>query len=206
VRDALPAFAAGRLGGAEEAAVRAHLDACAECAAERDIVIALGASRAAAPPGLAARIGAELARAPHGSRGVSRTIRWIGVGGLAAAAAMALLLAWPDRPSAERVSTARVAAAPAPAASDPFMDDALLDDAAARPLVIALDRAIDDATLAEPTPDIAGDADATVAPLAMDVGQEMGDWPGADGVSAGEAVLHDLTYEQMELLLSEMDT
>lgn len=208
VRDALAALAAGRLDDGRTAAIEEHVASCAECAAERDLARALLASRVAAPAGLADRITRELARRAHGRRNAPGALRWIGAAGLAAAAGMALLLAWPDARSVERQQTARVAAdAPAAVVEDPFMDETLLDASPVRPQAIALDRAMDEAARLERTAaETPGRDETAPAPLAMDVGSELGDWPGADGVSAGEAVLDQLSYEQMQLLLSEMDT
>jgi len=53
VRDSIPDFAAGRLSPAEAAAVQAHLDGCADCRAEAELVGLLFAGRPAVPAGLA---------------------------------------------------------------------------------------------------------------------------------------------------------
>lgn len=86
----LPDWVAGRLPSGEARAVAAHVDACAECAAEAGLLRALLAARPEAPRDLAPRVSAALRDdepvAPRG-RAVRRWPRW------AASAAAVLVLA-----------------------------------------------------------------------------------------------------------------
>ena len=211
VRDALPALARGTRGDAEAAAVRAHLAGCDECADAWAVVDALSAARVDAPAGLADRVSAELKRrgavATAKSRGVTRPVRWMGGLGLSAAAVLALVMAWPNRDGDD----ARVIDLATPAVlSDPFLNEELFG--ATTPVEAETDGLIRVAA-AElenlPAPIAAelgaGESD-DVAPLAMDVGSRLGDWPGVDGMSAGEMMIDDLSIEEMELLLTEMES
>lgn len=204
VRDALPALARGALDAGDAAGVRAHLAGCAPCAAEWHAVSALAGAKGRAPAGLGDRVSAALAR-PH-RRPLPRPIRWLGGAGVAAAAMIALILAWPNRP-ADDAGSVQVALADVTAA-DPFLDDELFDDGGALPLDVELDEALRDVEAADGLAAASAEdaAAPALAPIAMDLGDERGDWPGADGASAGAMMLDDLTYDELELLLSEMET
>ena len=209
VRDALPELARGALGDAEAAALRAHLAACDDCADAWAVVGALAAARVAVPAGLADRVTAHVAG--RARRGVARrrsvAVRWLAGAGLVAAALTALVVGYPDRDEAE---IAAVTPAQAPAAADPFLDARLFGGTT--PTEAELDglirvAALDPASL--PSEGVAGeslDDTADLPPLALDVGASLGDWPGADGMSAGDVMLDQLTYDEMQLLLTEMET
>ena len=209
VRDALPALARGTLGTAEAAQVRAHLAGCDECADAWTVVDALAHAHVTAPKGLADRVSAEVARR-RGSRstGASRPVRWLAGGGLAAAAVIALLLAWPNR---DEVSSDRtIELATVAAVADPFLDEELFG--ATTPTEAELDgmirvAATDTASLPQAivAEEMTGVPDEVPA-LAMDVGSPLGDWPGVDGMSAGVMTMDDLSYEEMQLLLTEMES
>jgi hypothetical protein len=82
IRELLPGLAAGRLATAEAAVVETHLDRCADCRAELDLVRLLYATRAEVPAGLLDRVTrASIVRRP------ART--WWGISA-AAIAALAL--------------------------------------------------------------------------------------------------------------------
>lgn len=87
VRDRMPELAAGLLADEEAVPVERHLDACAACADEREVVLFLRAASPEPPPGLEARIVRTVrAGAPAASRG--RTVPSFAI---AAGAAFALL-------------------------------------------------------------------------------------------------------------------
>jgi len=208
VRDALPALARGSLGDAEAARVRAHLAECDECADAWTVVEALAYAQITPPAGLADRVSGEVARRrTAGSRRVATPMRWLGGAGLAAAALIAALIAWPQAGNDD----ARVIdLATTPTVVDPFLSEELFG--ATTPTEAELDAEIrvaaDDASSLPA--EFAGEEetgdDADIAPLAMDVGSPLGDWPGADGMSAGEMMIDDLSLEEMELLLTEMES
>lgn len=183
VRDALPALARDRLDSARAAGVRRHLAGCADCRAELELVSALATSQPHAPDGLAERVSAGLAArgaTTSPAAGPSSTTRpwrrrapWLAVG-LAAAAVIALVLAWPR--GAERTPEPVVATAAADRATSP------------EPLALA-------------------DPDEGHGPVAPDFGVGgAADWPGANGVVGGSVTLDDLSYEQMEALLKELES
>ena len=212
VRDALPALARGALDDAEAAEVRTHLAACDECSDAWAVVGALAAARVSAPAGLADRVSAEVKRrGAHGSGAPRRSVRplhWLGATGLAAAAMIAAVLAWPN---ADAGDATRTLALPETATlADPFLQEELFG--ATTPTEAETDGMIRVAAadLANLPAAIAAELDAgeteDVAPLAMDVGSPLGDWPGADGMSAGEMMIDDLSIDEMELLLTEMET
>lgn len=82
VQDLLPELARGGLDGTERAALEAHLEDCAECRAEYDVVRAVSASVPAVPGALAARV-------LSATRARPRARRWGSPGQLAAAATLA---------------------------------------------------------------------------------------------------------------------
>ena len=84
VRDAIPDFVAGRLPGADSASVQSHLDGCAECRAEAELVGLLFAARPTVPAGLV-----ESLEVQARSRRPAVTRPWWG---LAAAAVAAVAL------------------------------------------------------------------------------------------------------------------
>ena len=210
VRDALPALARGTLGDAEAARVREHLAGCDECTDAWTVVGALAEANVAAPAGLADRVSAELKRrgtvvsAPRRST----PARWLGGIGLSAAAVLALVFAWSNRDADD---TRVIDLATPTVAADPFLEEELFG--ATTPSEAELDgmirvAATDAGSLPEEivAEDPENESVADIAPLAMDVGSPLGDWPGADGMSAGEMMVEDLSIEEMELLLTEMDT
>lgn len=81
VQEAMPDFAAGRLPADGLRAVEAHLDGCADCAEELEIVRLLMAGTATAPEGLADRIVVALERRPRRA-----TRPWWGLSAAAVAA------------------------------------------------------------------------------------------------------------------------
>ncbi|MGH7471075.1 MAG: zf-HC2 domain-containing protein [Longimicrobiales bacterium] len=82
IQDLLPDLLANRLGALEAAALRGHLQSCAECREEFEVVTAVAESRLAVPAGLETRIG-------HAVRGrVPVRTRWP----IAAAASVAVAL------------------------------------------------------------------------------------------------------------------
>jgi anti-sigma factor RsiW len=83
-RELIPDLVGARLSAAEASRITAHLETCAECRAEADLVRLLFAARPAAPSGLSDRIRA----AAHAYRHPGRRPWW----GLAAAAVAALAL------------------------------------------------------------------------------------------------------------------
>ena len=221
VRDALPALVRGTASDAEAAALREHIAGCETCGAEAGIAQALARVSAlessAVPAGLAERISVELERrhsaGVRARSGLPRPIRWSAGAALAAAAMIALVLVWPERAerggddSPGRVSAtdddpAIAALAGSPAEADPFLDDGLFAEDA-----VPLDAELDD-VLEGVDPAALGvmGGNGAVPPLAMDIGAPTGDWPGADDAIAGAVLLDVLTYEEMRLLLSEMDT
>ena len=220
VRDALGPLARGAVPEAEVTILRAHLAGCAECAAARRIVEAIQAAREPAPAGLAQRVSGTLeqavARSGSASTGrpirrLPRTIRWTAGAGLAVAATIAVLLAWPER-APDGTATRGLAFdqdSATAGATDPFLDDALFAGDAA-PLDARLDdvlAGVDPVAVGLVEPVEAFDTESEALPsLAMDLGSPLGDWPGADGTTAGALMLDDLTYEEMQLLLSEMET
>jgi anti-sigma factor RsiW len=129
VREALGAYVLGALEPDEEAAVRAHLAACPECAAERDALaelpalLALGERAAAQPPlspAVEERVLDGFARAhrpPRRRRRPWRLALGAAVAGAAAAIALVLALGGPSapapRPRAYDVALRGTAAAPA---------------------------------------------------------------------------------------------
>ena len=216
VRDALPALLRGSPTAAETQALREHVAGCAGCAAEWRIAEALHTSREDAPDGLAARVSAALSQSPArvgtpASRTLPRAIRWSAGSATAAAATIALILAWPERApeeSASRELALGGAQSTSPSETDPFLDEDLFA-ADAAPLAAQLDDVLEgvDPAVVAPGESSAGAAYGDGVPLlAMDLGSPLGDWPGADGTTAGAMTLDDLTYEEMQLLLSEMDT
>ena len=72
--DRLPDWAAGRVAGPEAAAISAHVQTCADCAAQAAVLRALVASRPAAPAGLSERISLALEQPSHGAPRAST--RW----------------------------------------------------------------------------------------------------------------------------------
>ncbi len=88
-RDDLPLHAAGALDGERMRDVERHLQACAECRAESEL-IALLRTPLAAPTGLAARIGGAVAAAP--AIGAPRYLRLAVAAGIAALALTATVL------------------------------------------------------------------------------------------------------------------
>ncbi len=137
-RERLPDRGRGRLAPREEAALEAHLTACADCASEARLVGVLLASRPAPPPELGTRIrvavsadaaGRQLAKL--GGRG-PRT-RWLGVPRWILAATAALVLAlgtglyWHDVTGGGAGDVGAVALGDA--ALDPVPDPWIDDDA-----------------------------------------------------------------------------
>ena len=84
-REWIPDLVGSRLDAAEAARVSAHLDTCADCRAEADLVRLLFAGRPDAPAGLSTRIRAAV----HADRQTTGRHPWWG---LAAAAVAALAL------------------------------------------------------------------------------------------------------------------
>lgn len=205
VRDALPALARGALDGPAGAATRAHVETCAACAAELALARMLVESSVAAPRGLADRVLAD-ARTRRGYGGLLTRRSLVGVG-IAAAAVLALVLVPSgDAPDANTaVPGAAVAAGPSDAVgtADPFLDDDVLEDGDA--VALELGPIAEQAAQEEAARVEAADEEA-IPPLAMDLGERRGDWPGADGASAGAMTLDDLTIEELELLLAMMET
>lgn len=210
VRDALPALARGAVAAEEAAALREHIAACEACADAWSVVETLGAARITAPPGLAARVTDELARRRAAGRlsgrGMARPVRWLAGAGIGVAAAIGLVLAWPDsRDNAGPPDTAAMAGT-----RDPFLDEQLFGETT--PVEAELDgmirvALIDSAGTLDDVVLVSEDATSTeLPPLALDLGSPAGDWPGADGLTAGAATTDDLTYEQLELLLTEMES
>ena len=72
----LPDWVAGRLPSEEAGVVAAHVDACAECAAEAVVIRALLAARPEAPRDLAARISAALRDEESVALAAGRVRRW----------------------------------------------------------------------------------------------------------------------------------
>jgi predicted anti-sigma-YlaC factor YlaD len=56
VRDVLPELVAGTLSSVDEAALRSHLQSCADCQAELELVTAVSRARLTVPDGLHARV------------------------------------------------------------------------------------------------------------------------------------------------------
>ena len=204
VLDRMPALARGELRDDDAAAVRAHIATCDDCADAWAIVDALAAARPAAPAHLADRVSAAVARR-HAVGPRRRAGRWLAGAGLAAAAVLALVVAWPDG----AVDDARtIALAPEQfVETDPFLEAGLFG--ATTPTEAELDGMIRVAALSD------GDAlpaatlpeiDENVPGLAADVGPALGDWPGADGMSAGMMLVDELSYDEMQMLLQEMTT
>lgn len=86
----LPDWVAGRLPSEEARAVAAHVDACAECAAEAGLLRALFAARPEVPRDLAPRVSAALRDNEPVVRRARRVRRWPG---WAASAAAVMVLA-----------------------------------------------------------------------------------------------------------------
>lgn len=84
VREAIPELVAGGLGSDERADVAAHLETCADCQAEAELISLLAASRPEPPTGLSLRIQRSVGR----RRPMVRHPWW----GLAAAAVAAVAL------------------------------------------------------------------------------------------------------------------
>lgn len=207
VRDALPALARGTLGDAEAAEVRAHLATCDECADAWTVVEALAHARPAVPAALSDRVSAELKRRGPAVRTarIARPMRWLGGAGLAAAAVIAALIAWPETDNDPARTIDPVAT---PAGADPFLNEDLFG--VTTPTESELDGEIRVAAADEgslPAEIVAEEElGSELAPIAMDVGSPLGDWPGADGMSAGEMMIDDLSVEEMQLLLAEMES
>jgi hypothetical protein len=87
VRDRMPELAAGLLVDEEADPVERHLDACAACSDERELVLLLRGTAPAPPPGLDARIG----RAVRTGATVAARRRTVPSFAIAAGAAFALL-------------------------------------------------------------------------------------------------------------------
>jgi anti-sigma factor RsiW len=209
VRDALPELARGTLEPDEAAAIREHIATCDACGEAWSVIGTLSAAQVTAPPALAARVTDELARrrAAGSLRGrVPTPVRWMAGAGVAVAAVIALILAWPEGNDAERA----LDMLPVAEADDPFLDQELFG--ATTPSEAELDGMIrvalnDSAGMLDDVVLVTDDAaDAGLPPLALDLGSPAGDWPGADGMTAGIAMTDDLTYEQLELLLTEMES
>lgn len=99
VRDRIPDFVGDRLAPSDAAAVRAHLDECAECREEAALVGLLFASRPRSPDGLASRIEESL---PLARRSAARP--WWGVAAAAVAAlALGIGVISDGTPAAEEV-------------------------------------------------------------------------------------------------------
>jgi hypothetical protein len=185
--------------------VRAHIAECDDCADAWPIVDALAAVHPAAPAHLADRVSAAVARR-HALAPRRRTGRRLAGAGLAAAALLALVVAWPDD-AADRDARTIALAPEQVVPTDPFLEAGLFG--ATTPTEAELDGMIRVAALSD------GDAlpvaavpetDADVPGLAADVGPALGDWPGADGMSAGMMLVDELTYDEMQTLLQEMTT
>jgi anti-sigma factor RsiW len=109
IPDRLGAWLAGTLPDAEAAEVRRHLDSCAGCADERDLLregmsVVPRLPVADARPGFAARAAARAAR----PRPLAAWLRWALAGGVAAAvAAAAVLIARPSRAPGDEIVVAQ---------------------------------------------------------------------------------------------------
>jgi hypothetical protein len=113
IQDQLPDLAAGRLGEAERAGVEVHLRGCAACSEAFETLCLLAAAPVEAPAGLEGRIQAAVrsgsaaapladARPSTGRARPGQRRRWMApVWGLAAAAAVALLMGRTLLPSAD---------------------------------------------------------------------------------------------------------
>ena len=84
IREAIPDYVASRLDAEALDAVEAHVDACADCAAELELVQAVYAGRPRVPAGLSARVRAAV----EGDRATMQRPWW----GLSAAAIIAVAL------------------------------------------------------------------------------------------------------------------
>lgn len=205
VRDRLPALARGELREDDAVVVRAHVVACDDCGDAWAIVEALAAARPAAPAQLADRVSAAVAR--RRTQPSRRHVgRWLGGAGLAAAAVIAFVIALPDGAADDERTIAL--AQEQVVATDPFLDTELFG--ATTPTEAELDGMVRVAALSEdgdvmPVPTVTT-ADPDVPALAMEVGPALGDWPGADGMSAGLMLVDELTYDEMQMLLEEMAT
>ena len=203
-RDLLPALARGELREEEAAAVRAHIGACDECADAWAVVESLAAARPAAPARLADRVSAAVAQRPVAAPRRSLMGRLAGAG-LAAAAVIALVVAWPDDVTEDG---AVVSGRERVVEADPFLDGEIFG--ATTPTEAELDgmvrvAALSSADDALPLP-AAIAADEDVPALALEVGPALGDWPGTDGLSAGVMLVDELTLDEMHLLFEEMTT
>jgi anti-sigma factor RsiW len=110
--DRLGAWLAGTLPEAEAAEVRRHLDSCAECAEERDLLregisIVRPLPATDARPGFAARAAARASDSRPRLLS-ARWLRWALAGGVAAAAAAAaVLIARPARAPGDEIVVAQ---------------------------------------------------------------------------------------------------
>lgn len=205
VRDQLPALARGELAETDAAALREHVAACDECADDWAVVEALALATPVAPVRLADRVGTAIAQRKLVAPPRRRAARWVGGAGLATAALLALVIAWPER-APDEARTIALAQEQA-AATDPFLDGEIFG--ATTPTEAELDGMVRVAALPQndalpvPTEEVTAE---DVPPLALDVGPALGDWPGADGMSAGMMVVDELTYDEMQILLEEMAT
>lgn len=205
VRDLLPALARGELRDDEAVAMRAHIAACDDCADDWAVVEALAAALPAAPARLADRVAAAVALR-HGLAPRRSVMRWLGGAGVAAAAVIALVIAWPDAATDPADRTLALAQEQV-VAGDPLLDAEIFG--ATTPTEAELDGMVRVAALSEgdvmplPTEAVAED---DVPALALEVGPALGDWPGADGMSAGVMLVDELTYDEMQQLLEEMTT
>jgi anti-sigma factor RsiW len=148
VRDELPAMLDGRLDSSERRAVAAHLEVCAECRAEADVLAMLRRQTVAVPPGLEERVKEAVRRQAGRAR---RAPSWA----LAAAAAAAVLLG----------------------------GVLLLRHTGGDPLL--------------------GDPEAVA--IAAGMLQPFADLPESNGLLAGGLQLDDLSTEELQLLLTELD-
>ena len=180
-RDRLVEYRAGALPALDAAATRAHLDRCADCAAEAELLRDLDGGRRTAPEGFAERVMA----AYRGER----------------AAPVA---------SAPGLATAPLrvtAAAPGPSAATGRLRGAGFGARfRALPLAAALAGILIVGAVIARTGFGPGTPADDPAVMQAEAGLAILPWPGDDGVLAGAPALDALTNDEIEALLEELDS
>lgn len=174
--EALADLAAGRLESAREPAVREHLSTCADCREDLEALRTVARAAAVPPAGLEARIRAAV-RAAAGEAGEAE-----GVGSPRDAAAGALSIAPSGGGGRRRLAWRPWALPLAAAAGVAAIWLGLLDGGPG------------------PDPDPGPEVEAI---LAADYAP-YGAWPAGGAEVAGEPVLTELSADDLELLLEEM--
>lgn len=193
MRDRLPELLHGRLDGDARAAVLAHVDACADCRAELELLRAARATLVAAAPRVDLNYVIQALPKPPAARPLTRVPRRLVWTDWRVAAAVTLLVAGGTsvavlnrgsttvQPSTPAVAAPSVAAAPT-AVSVPPAATQSAPSAEQSPRVAAAPGATAEVASAEPTP--------TDAPVATsDVGAHLG----------------DLNAQQLQSLLKDID-